>query len=135
MLDVDSFKRINDEHGHNAGDAVLRGAAQRMAEWIRPYDLLARFGGDEFLLMAPEIDVDDAGPLAERLRSSIAESPFAFCGEMLRVTVSVGVTVATTDDPSIESMVARADKALYKSKQAGRDRVTVIAATADAGRA
>jgi len=133
MLDLDGFKPVNDQHGHHAGDAVLRQTAERIQACIRPYDILARLGGDEFLLVAPGSELEAAQKLAERLRRCIADRVFEVDGVAISLTISCGVTVAAAEEPSVETLIARADKALYEAKRAGRDRVTVVPAKDDAG--
>jgi two-component system cell cycle response regulator len=128
MLDLDHFKGINDRHGHAAGDEVLRRLSRRLRTELRSGDLVARLGGEEFLVALADADHAAAMECAERLRRSIADMPFAFGegGASITVTMSVGVAFA---DPSVtetaENVIARADSALYSSKSLGRDRVTV----------
>jgi diguanylate cyclase (GGDEF)-like protein len=135
MLDLDHFKRVNDEHGHHAGDVILGEAARRMRACVRPYDVLARIGGEEFLLVAPETGLDAAAQLAERLRRSIADRAFDVDGVAIHMTISCGVAVAMKRDPSVEALVERADRGLYAAKRAGRDRVTVVPADDDPDKA
>ena len=118
MIDIDAFKPINDRHGHVIGDKVLRAVATRLAGGIRGGDTLARFGGDELVLVMPDTPLDIASRAAERLRALVAattEVPFA-------VTISIGVAELGFDEPAA-SLLARADKALYAAKSAGRDRI------------
>jgi two-component system, cell cycle response regulator len=126
FVDLDHFKRVNDTHGHAAGDAVLRQAASTMRSTLRPYDLLGRYGGEEFVVVLPGCDVAGARAVAERLRAAVAAAP-TVTGELtLRVTCSLGVAVgggATGVDR--ERLLSAADAALYRAKQAGRDRVAV----------
>lgn len=123
MIDIDHFKRLNDEHGHLVGDAVLCHVALVLALGLRPPDLLARYGGEEFALMLPETDGTEAVAIAERLREQVANAPTTPNAEPLpRVTVSIGVAVARLSD-SLDVLVRAADRALYAAKDAGRDRV------------
>ncbi len=123
MIDVDHFKRFNDEHGHAAGDRVLAGVAVVLMTRLRPTDLVARYGGEEFTVMLPETDLAGALVAAERLRLRIPDDLRARFGEELPVvTVSIGAAeMAAGDDAG--ALLSRADKALYRAKRAGRDRV------------
>jgi two-component system, cell cycle response regulator len=119
MLDIDHFKTINDTHGHDAGDAVLVELARRLGGSLRQVDRLARFGGEEFVVVAPGIGLPAALDLAERLRSRVAGEDFMVVG---RVTVSIGVA-AHQPGEGAESLVKRADEALYRAKAGGRNKV------------
>jgi diguanylate cyclase (GGDEF)-like protein len=121
--DIDHFKRVNDEHGHAAGDAVLVEVAYRLRKALRAFDLAYRVGGEEFLIVVPGADVPDAVRLAEQLRAAVAAEPAAG----LWVTMSFGV--AGSVGPRLESaqLLHDADAALYRAKARGRDRV--VAAT------
>ena len=133
VLDIDHFKSVNDRHGHAAGDAVLRELSDRLRETFRESDLIARIGGEEFLVAIPECDKDFAVAAAERLRGRVNRSPFTLPAEAgtLKITVSVGVATSTAGgrkDGDIDALVARADAALYRAKHAGRDAVSLSAA-------
>ena len=119
LLDIDSFKLINDEHGHAAGDAVLTGLSALLAEQLRVSDELGRWGGEEFLLLAPGTTLPAATELAERIRAAVAQAAFP---HGRTVTVSIGVAQAGVGETP-EQWVARADLALYEAKRAGRNRV------------
>lgn len=123
MLDIDFFKAVNDEHGHAAGDQVLKRVAEVCAAGIRPYDLLGRLGGEEFAVLLPDADPTTAGMIAERLRIAISASPALVDGICLVVTVSIGVGVLAPEDAAIDPLLDRADRALYEAKNSGRDRV------------
>lgn len=124
-VDVDAFKAINDTYGHAAGDEVLRVTARRLREVVRGGDVVARMGGDEFLVILANVNqVNEAMAVAEKIRTA-AGLPIDIGNQQLQVTVSVGVTV-TNDDKSTESAVNRADSALYAAKAAGRDRVVGV---------
>jgi two-component system, cell cycle response regulator len=124
LVDVDHFKRVNDTFGHAAGDAVLREMTRRLAEGVRPYDLLGRLGGEEFLLGLLDCDAAETRRLGERLRTRIAEEPVRFERESIAVTVSIGAAVSVPDGPiNTELLIQAADTALYRAKRAGRDRV------------
>jgi diguanylate cyclase (GGDEF)-like protein len=129
-IDVDHFKQVNDSHGHQAGDDVLREVASRIRAELRMSDALGRFGGEEFVVLLIDADLDSAGMVAQRIRAGIADQPFLVPdGGMLSVSVSIGV--ATLGDAGRElaiegvaqQLIARADEALYEAKEAGRNRV------------
>ena len=121
MVDIDHFKLVNDEHGHLAGDAVLREVASRLQRAMRTEDALGRWGGEEFLAVLTDTPAEGVKVMAERLRQVIAATPFTLDdGSQIRVTVSVGHTSGTED---AETLVHRADDALYVAKAEGRDRV------------
>jgi diguanylate cyclase (GGDEF)-like protein len=130
LIDLDRFKQINDQHGHLAGDMALREAAQRVDAHIRGSDAAARFGGDEFVVLAPGISPDQAATLAERIRLAVSETPLEIpSGVKLSMTVSIGVAGMTlsrdeTDlKAAAEKLLAQADAALYRAKQLGRNRI------------
>jgi diguanylate cyclase (GGDEF)-like protein len=127
LLDADHFKQINDKYGHAAGDAILKGLVERWTRSLRSHDLIGRIGGEEFSIVLPDANAANAMCTAERLRKEIAELPFAFEGQLLRVTVSIGVaTLAAGED--LPALMQRADRALYRAKEAGRDEVIASAA-------
>ncbi len=126
MFDIDNFKPINDTHGHNAGDEVLTELARRVSRGVRDIDLVSRYGGEEFVIVMPDADIEVALSVAERVRGLVADQPFLVAGgsKSLKVTISVGV--ATTRDPTeaTESLIGRADEALYRAKGRGRNCVS-----------
>jgi diguanylate cyclase (GGDEF)-like protein len=124
MLDIDHFKDINDRYGHVAGDFVLQEIARVAKDGLRSRDFLARIGGEEFALLLPGAGPAEALAIAERMRAAIERMPLRFEGCTLGVTASFGVANAHADDGSIDDAFGRADAALYRSKQAGRNRVT-----------
>ena len=125
MLDVDKFKVLNDTHGHPAGDAVLRQLAKLLGDCTRRGDTVARFGGEEFMLILPETPAAGALHLAENIRASVEEHPFVIeRGNALRATVSIGLARFPDHGDSAEALIAAADGALYRSKQSGRNRIT-----------
>ncbi|MCX6521562.1 MAG: GGDEF domain-containing protein [Actinobacteria bacterium] len=130
MVDVDHFKRFNDTHGHQTGDAVLRHVAMVISANVRSGDLVYRYGGEEFAVLLPGADLDDAIEVVERVRAAIAASPLpGMAPETVRpVTVSVGVSVTPPADGA--AMVRAADGALYAAKSGGRNRVEAVAAPA-----
>jgi diguanylate cyclase (GGDEF)-like protein len=122
MIDVDKFKAFNDQYGHIAGDSVLVAVAEALREFLRPTDLVARFGGDEFAVLLPEMHIKQAKQTAERIRQQIAAlSPPSLA---TAVTVSIGLADRTPDD-DVATLVQRADSAMYDAKEAGRNRVAV----------
>jgi two-component system, cell cycle response regulator len=130
LIDLDRFKQINDQHGHLVGDLALREAAQRVDAQIRGSDAAARFGGDEFVVLAPGITAEQATVLAERIRAAVAETALEVpSGVKLNMTVSIGVAgIELSRDESdlkaaAERLLAEADSALYRAKQGGRNRV------------
>lgn len=129
ILDIDHFKAVNDNHGHDVGDAVLREFAARLRRNIRGVDLACRFGGEEFVVLMPDTDTGQAEAVAERVRQSMAEKPFEVGpSRPLSVTVSAGVALNESHTDTPESLVKRADVALYRAKREGRNRVIFDAA-------
>ena len=125
LFDIDKFKAVNDTHGHLIGDQVLRGIAAFVGKSIRASDTVCRFGGDEFLILMPETSHDEALGMAERLRQKISEMVIVTPAEQLLLTVSAGVAVSHDEKGDcLEKMLGRADAAMYKSKAAGRNKVT-----------
>ncbi len=121
LLDADHFKRVNDEHGHDVGDAVLVGLAALLREHTRGTDCVARFGGEEFAVLMPDVGAAvDALVVAEKLRAAVAAAAFPGVG---RITISGGVSLWSSQDEDVAALVKRADQALYRAKQSGRDRV------------
>ena len=120
ILDIDHFKRINDTYGHNAGDKALKIVAQLMQSYLRQSDYVFRIGGEEFVLMLSSTDVDSAATMVENLRRGIADSSFHFKGEPITLTLSAGIT-ETREGDNIESIYERADQALYRAKNSGRN--------------
>jgi diguanylate cyclase (GGDEF)-like protein len=121
-LDIDHFKRVNDQYGHLAGDGVLRIAAQRVAGLIRETDVFCRYGGEEFMLILPEAGVAPAMVVAEKLRKAVCETPFEVETEQLRVTMSIGASAARPELRKYQELIKEADQALYAAKEQGRNR-------------
>ena len=124
FVDIDYFKKINDEHGHLAGDHVLAGVARVMTSTIRAEDVLARYGGEEFAVICREIEADGALALGERLRVAVEQDRFEHAGKVIPVTVSVGIA-AERQIEDAQAFIAAADAAMYEAKRAGRNRVCV----------
>lgn len=124
-FDFDNFKQINDQFGHAAGDHILRVTSQLIRErFVRPSDLFARMGGEEFAIVQPETSTAHAVEIAERIRLMFEERTFAYDGQEIRLTSSFGVCSATSAVEQPEAVLARADELLYRSKREGRNRVT-----------
>jgi len=134
MLDVDRFKDVNDQYGHLTGDAVLKQIAQRAKKTLREDDIIGRYGGEEFLLLAPETEKEAAGALANQILDEIRRAPFVFDGTEFQVTCSAGVATLNEyrseyhiEKPDSEltpaEVIALVDSRLYEAKEAGRDRV------------
>lgn len=126
MLDIDHFKRINDAHGHLFGDFVLTTIAARIKESLRKHDILGRIGGEEFLIVAPDSGAEESVHVAERVRRSVSAKPIGDKTAEVSVTLSAGVTVMTAQDASADAVFSRADTALYKAKDEGRNRVAAL---------
>lgn len=127
MMDIDHFKRFNDQHGHPAGDLVLQSVAQKIEETLRTEDLFARYGGEEFAVLVRNTSELDSLVVAERIRNLVERNPVFWEGTALKVTISIGVAcnAATAEPPNI--LLKRADQALYRAKEQGRNRVVVFA--------
>ena len=123
ILDADRFKRINDTYGHHAGDLALRSLSLLSMEQKRAQDTFGRLGGEEFGLLMPETTLDQAVVVAERIRHTWADSPVNLDGELIHSTISIGVAEALETDQSLEDLLRRADRMLYKAKSYGRNRV------------
>lgn len=125
LLDLDHFKHVNDTYGHLAGDQVLKTAAQVIQSAIRPYDRVGRYGGEEFLIVLPETDMDESTMVAERIRATIEKTPVKTDEGIINVTVSLGVTALQDkiNDDDVDCFIKTADVALYTAKNSGRNRV------------
>jgi len=130
VLDIDFFKSINDNYGHDAGDDVLREFALRLRKSIRGIDLACRYGGEEFVVVMPETDMAVAAKVAERLRRRIACEQFLIlnAGRSVEVTISIGISALAGVDDTPAKLLKRADEALYRAKRSGRNRVVADAA-------
>ena len=123
MFDLDHFKRLNDTHGHPAGDEVLRSMAASMQASIRQPDILGRYGGEEFALLMPDTDADMAMRVAERIRTAVQLHGVEWNAQRLSITVSGGVAAFASHGVGADALIAAADAALYEAKRAGRNRV------------
>ncbi len=127
LLDIDHFKAVNDQFGHNAGDKALQTVAKMMSKHIRKTDFLFRIGGEEFVLLLPKTTLQNAQPLVEKIRASVGSSSFHFKQQRVDISLSAGLTAITSED-SAESIYERADKALYEAKNSGRDQLILKSA-------
>ncbi|KAF0108657.1 MAG: GAF domain-containing protein [Anaerolineaceae bacterium] len=126
MVDIDHFKRINDRYGHTVGgDPVLKALAGQCRESVREIDLVSRYGGEEFVILLPETDLATAREVAERLREIIANTQVQTTVGKLSITVSMGVAEYNDNTPNLETLIARADQAMYVAKHKGRNRVAI----------
>jgi diguanylate cyclase (GGDEF)-like protein len=125
FIDIDLFKRINDSHGHLAGDEILQGVAAVIKSNVREIDVLARYGGEEFAVILPGTDRKGARKMAERLRQSVAEKAFYIDWKEIKVTVSVGAATCPDDATEREDLIGKADQALYHAKRSGRNQTSL----------
>jgi two-component system cell cycle response regulator len=129
IVDIDHFKSINDNHGHDIGDEVLRAFAARISGSVRGIDLACRYGGEEFVIVMPDTDLEFAQVVAERLRKYVESTPFSISRDpgVLDVTISIGIAGSALRGDSAEALLRRADRALYRAKREGRNRVAAAA--------
>ena len=132
MVDSDNLKHVNDTHGHEAGNRLLRQLANAVQAELRATDVPARYGGDEFIVLLPETPPKGAMDVAERIRNAIGSRPLALDGQQLSATVSIGVACYPEDGRTLDALAARADRALYHAKQQGRNRVMRYSASGEA---
>ncbi|MFN3580312.1 MAG: GGDEF domain-containing protein [Pseudomonas sp.] len=123
VVDLDHFKQINDQYGHDLGDQVLRQVAKLFVDTLRHSDIVGRFGGEEFILLLPDTALESALLVIGRLREKLQEEVVESEGEQVSLTATFAVTQVTNEDVTIEDVIRRADKALYQGKAAGRNRV------------
>ncbi len=123
ILDIDHFKLVNDTHGHNVGDEILKLFADRLSDKLRSFDLVARLGGEEFVVILPDVSEERAHMVAERLRASIADEPFScsVAGGELSITTSIGGAFILPEETTTHEVLSRADKCLYQAKEEGRN--------------
>lgn len=126
LLDLDHFKRVNDTYGHFAGDAVLRETAVRLRASMRPYDQVGRYGGEEFLVVLPNCDLEDATNQADRMRQRLCDTTMLVDGSELQVSASFGVTISDGSERSPDLFVRVADEALYRAKANGRNCIAAL---------
>jgi diguanylate cyclase (GGDEF)-like protein len=124
MIDIDHFKAVNDTFGHIAGDDVLREVASRLTDSVRPYDAVSRYGGEEFLLVMPHMDITGLRERLTAVHDAICRQPFVFTGGRVNLTCSFGVFTLFCDQRlTVEQLLDRADRALYQAKHTGRNRI------------
>lgn len=123
LFDIDDFKLVNDNHGHLAGDRVLQEMCKACQVVVRPYDVFARFGGEEFIFLLPDTDEQQAKAFSERLRQLIARHIIPYNNINLQITISVGMTVFYPGGGTLDDLISRADSALYKAKDFGKNRL------------
>jgi len=128
MLDIDHFKRVNDTYGHAAGDEVLKMIGEIVQNQVRTTDRVARFGGEEFVVLLREIDQETAVLLADRIRSSIESATVRHGDTVIRLTVSVGLALFDESDRDVQDVIERADQGLYVAKKTGRNRTFLMPA-------
>ena len=125
MIDIDYFKKINDQNGHKTGDEVLEKLAKLLQASMRSGDLVFRYGGEEFCMICPGADLETARAIAERLRQRVEKQHFQLGNLGIAATVSIGVAVMSQTHANAESLIHDADTALYRAKASGRNRVSV----------
>jgi diguanylate cyclase (GGDEF)-like protein len=126
MLDLDHFKRFNDTRGYLTGDQLLRGIAQRVKNCVRSYDVVGRYGGDEFVVLLPDANLEQALVVAERIRNTICRIPIEIMDEEVTMTISLGVSCSNENDQELSDLLKRSDEGLYKAKAAGMNRVAWV---------
>jgi len=123
MLDIDHFKAVNDTQGHHVGDEVLKALVAKCTQTLRDTDLLGRLGGEEFAIILPESDMAAAMEVGERLRQTLSEIKISTDRGAIQVTVSIGLAMMKAGDDTLDAIMGRADAALYKAKQSGRNKL------------
>ena len=123
MIDIDHFKKINDQFGHDIGDQAIKHVATVVRQLLQSQHLIGRHGGEEFVAIFEDAEIAAAQVIAERLRSAIENAPFQLEKDAHRITVSIGVSVLSSQDKTFDNLLLRADRALYAAKAAGRNRV------------
>jgi len=126
IIDIDLFKDINDQHGHLFGDTVISGIASQFLRDLRQIDLIGRYGGDEFVILLPETDLENGYQVGERLRNNTMGSPYFKDGKPVHISISVGAASRKPEDESLEVIIERADQALYLAKEGGRNQMAAI---------
>lgn len=126
MIDIDHFKKLNDSHGHAAGDKVLQRVATLCVNTLRNVDLFGRWGGEEFVALLPETDIEGASIIGERLRKIISDNLLIFNDQKISFSVSIGISQFKDGETTVEGPVSRADTAVYDAKKAGRNRISAF---------
>ena len=126
MIDIDFFKKINDEYGHDIGDCVLKRLVSESENQMREADCFARWGGEEFLALLPETELNEAAQVAERLREQISQIVINKDNSRIQITVSIGLTEVTDYESNFDDILKKADTALYSAKAGGRNQVCVL---------
>lgn len=126
IVDIDNFKKVNDSHGHLAGDDVLRETSKRLNSALRKYDCLGRYGGKEFIAILPQSDFESTRAVAERICDAVRGTPFNVHGHSLNITVSAGISCFSDRDKDVDTAINRADQGLHQAKRAGKDRVAWV---------
>ena len=127
MIDIDNFKFVNDTYGHLIGDFVLKRTAQLMSSQIRNEDILGRYGGEEFLVILPQTDVENALIVAEKIRKKIESSEYLVNNHVINITISLGISdILLSDVKNIDNIIYNADIALYKAKKNGRNQTVLF---------
>lgn len=130
MIDIDHFKKINDRFGHDAGDIAIKRVSGVLESCSRQSDIVSRFGGEEFIILLPETDLQGARTVGEKIRAEVIDSSFEFDGQLISMTVSCGAAECLPDVIHLDTLVAQADKALYEAKQTGRNKTCLFAGQA-----
>ena len=126
MLDIDRFKDINDNYGHIVGDKILIMLAGTLKDLARKSDIVVRFGGEEFIILLPQTEISEAKAIAERVRLAIEKCFLSLDnGEHIHITISIGISQSLQDDTKIDTIIQRADKGLYLSKEKGRNCINI----------
>lgn len=125
FIDIDFFKKVNDTYGHSAGDLVIKQVATFLENACRPYDTVARWGGEEIVILTPQTTADQSIRFAERLRSGVEELKIVAEGHSIPITISLGVAIAAPNGEEMNEFIDRADKVLYLAKENGRNRVEI----------
>ena len=123
LFDLDKFKYVNDTYGHSTGDEVIRSIAELVSRQVRPYDLFARYGGEEFILFLPEVDKHLALEIAERIRAAVENNVINHESNVIKQTISIGVSVTPDGSEKLKTLIDTADAALYRAKEGGRNRI------------
>lgn len=123
MLDIDHFKKVNDTYGHECGDLVIQSVAQTLLDQTREYDIIGRLGGEEFGILLPQTNLDEAQVIAERIRQRVESTLILYDGKEIRVTISLGLIQNNDTIDDFNTLVVLGDKCLYQAKEQGRNRV------------